>query len=124
MFRLTTCITAACDDCGMDYNDDDTEYAGTFHFTDQNEALKSITEWSPDWRIHAGGRLTCRNCAADQDCATYGHHWDGSWLGCLCADSFAGPLPDHRTTPDGTCTHEHRWCDRCLTGQERPAGAA
>ena len=119
MFRLVTCVTAACDDCGMDYNDDDSDYGGIFHFPHQDDALRSITEWGGGWRVRAGGQLTCQRCAADQDCATYGHHWD-SWCSCLCA----GRNLEHRSDPDGTCTYEHRWCDRCMTGEDRPAGAA
>lgn len=118
MFRQETCVTAACDDCGMAYDTDHDDYPGIIHFTDQADAEHSLAE--SGWRMRAGGRLTCRRCAADQDCATYGHHWDGDWLGCLCA----GRIPDHHTTPGSTCTYEHRWCDRCLTGDERPAGAA
>jgi hypothetical protein len=118
VFRQETCVTAACDDCGTDYDTEHDDYPGIIHFTDQTDTERSLTE--AGWRLRAGGRLTCRRCAAQQDCATYGHHWDGPWLGCLCA----GRIPVHHTTPNGTCTHEHRWCDRCLTGENRPAGAA
>jgi hypothetical protein len=115
VYRQETCITATCDDCHTDFDTEHDDYPGVIHFTDQANAERTLAD--AGWRAAAGGRLTCRRCAAEQDCAIYGHPWD-SWQPCLCA----GRVPDHHTTPGSTCTYQHRWCDRCLTGEVRPGG--
>lgn len=122
MLRLATCVVASCDVCGVAYNEDDPD-GHTVHFGDQ-EAAEAFLALTADedygWRVRSGGRLSCAQCASEQDCATYGHKFD-LWGKCRCG----GRIPGHHSTAAGTCPEtERRWCVRCFTGQSRPTSSA
>jgi hypothetical protein len=138
VFRLITCVTAACDDCGATFEDDD---YGILHWNDQDEATRWLTEHA-GWRTRAGGMLTCSRCAVYQECATYGHLYE-PWTPCQCGGLVAthttvptqvctqeladrvgrcpcvGRNPGHTSVQIEMCTHQFRYCERCLRAHRR-----
>jgi hypothetical protein len=110
MLSLLTCLTASCDQCGRFYECDADEGGAPAHFVDETQAVSCLDEDS-GWRQQAGGVLTCQQCVAKQDCATYGHDWGP----CRCA----GRNPNHAVDRPGGCTYQLRWCDRCSSSLEQ-----
>lgn len=93
----TACIVIVCAQCGLTPWD---EHPTTPHFRSLAEAKPHLG----DWRWEGDVPLLCPPCAAEEDCATYGHDWS-DWQDCRCG----GQIRTHR---DG-CP-QVRWCHRCL----------
>lgn len=91
------CVWVLCDgpDCDSDKGWED----GPFHFDSESEALEYVVgEDGMGWTRLPNGRLLCRACSEQADCAATDHQWS-SWR-------------KHRTDP----AIEWRICQHCGNG--------
>lgn len=52
------CVTAVCDSCGEEYNQDAESWTG--HFPSEQEAREYVT--ASGWRVTKDGTFRCRQC--------------------------------------------------------------
>ena len=104
--RTSTCVWVECDGehCDRDKGWPDGE--GPFHFDSEQAALDYVLgdEDGVGWTRMPDGRLLCRSCSTDVDCAVTGHQWT-PWR--------PGAAPDGRDSGI-----EIRWCGHCGGGFE------
>ncbi|GAA1347849.1 hypothetical protein [Saccharothrix algeriensis] len=110
MLSTTTAVLVACDLCGGQGQDYETDAVPVF--TDESAALAWLM--SMGWQVTPGSKLTCRLCAGAMVCARDGHEL-GSWVGCMCDPRLSGHSVDHC----GRCVRQFAWCDRCEHHQYR-----
>jgi hypothetical protein len=78
------CWEIRCDECGAIATDPDDDRD---HFDTPHAALDQVPDWRTDRR---GTPSLCEACAAEAECADYGHTFD-AWRGCVCG----GRKPEH-----------------------------
>jgi hypothetical protein len=101
--RTSTCVWVECDgDCDRDKGWPD---EGPFHFDSEQAALECVLgENGMGWTQLPDGRLLCRGCSEDADCAVTGHQWS-EWV-----HGYRNGQPDPG--------RQIRWCDHCGRGFE------